>query len=226
MEQNTDKGGFVTNPLTKGPTAAEADVCVVLVHGRGASAGSMLTLAEAFGKPDVHYRAPQAPGYSWYPHSFLAPLAANEPGIGLGMQTIESVVDDLHAQGVPPDRVVLLGFSQGACLVSEFVARHPRRYAGVVALSGGLIGNGQVDDEVAPNDKAFNYQGSLEGTPVILGCSDMDAHIPVERVYQTQRVLTDLGGTVDLRIYPGMGHTVNDDELNAVRSLLDGVSPQ
>lgn len=210
--------------LQAGPIADEANACAILVHGRGALADSMLTLADALRLPDVHYRAPQAPGMAWYPKSFLAPLAANVPGIENGLATIQNVLDELQEEGVAPARIVLIGFSQGACLASEFAARQPRRYGGVVALSGGLIGNVQLDDADAPHDKGFEYDGSLEGTPVFLGCSDVDPHIPVERVHQTSEIFKALGGNVDLRLYKGMGHTVNNDELQAVQKLLERVA--
>jgi predicted esterase len=184
----------------------------------------MLSLADALRLPDVHYRAPQAPGMTWYPQSFLAPLRANAPGIENGLETIRHVLEELQAEGVPAERIVLIGFSQGACLASEFAARHARRYGGIVALSGGLIGNVQLDGAQAPDDKGFEYEGSLEGTPVLLACSDVDPHIPVERVRQTEEVLAELEGEVDLRIYRGMGHTVNSDEVRAVQRLLERVA--
>ena len=179
-----------------------------------------MSLADAIGVANVHYRAPQAPSGAWYPQSFLAPLEENQAGIEDGLATIQSVIDGLEKAGMPAEQIVLIGFSQGACLASEFAARNPRRYGGVVALSGGLIGNAQLDDGEPPFDKGFEYEGSLDGTPVLLGCSDIDPHIPVERVHETERVLTELEGDVSKRIYRGMGHTVNNDELTAVRSML------
>lgn len=208
------------SPLTEGPSPADATIGVILIHGRGASAASMLGLAETLGVADVHYRAPQAEGWSWYPNSFLAPLAANEPGISNGMQTLSELVADLEGEGLPAERIVLLGFSQGACLASEYAARHPRRFGGIVALSGGLIGNVQREDGAPPDDKGFEYEGSLEGTPAFVGCSDVDPHIPIDRVRTTAEVLESLHADVDLRIYRGMGHTVNNDELEAVKALL------
>lgn len=219
------------NPLTDGPhqhqpiATAGADLedaaaAVVLIHGRGASARSMLGFADAFDQPGVAYLAPQAAGSTWYPHSFLAPLAQNEPGLSSGLQAIADLLDRIRDAGIHPEQTVLLGFSQGACLASEFVARHPQRYGGLVALSGGLIGNGMVDDAPPPDDKAFDYDGSLDGTPVFLGCSDRDPHIPPARVEQTAEVFQKLGGDVTKRIYEGMGHTVNDDELRFARTLL------
>jgi len=194
----------------------------VMVHGRGASAESILQLAEEFAQPDVAYLAPQAAGNTWYPHSFLAPIAQNEPGLTSGLRAVRDVLGRLTGEGVPAERTVLLGFSQGACLALEFAARHARRYGGAVALSGGLIGTGPAEG-APPDDKRFDYDGSLDGTPVFLGCSDVDAHIPVGRVRRSSGVLRALGGEVTERIYPGMGHTVNEDEVKYVRGLLAGL---
>lgn len=203
-----------------GARLSDARAATVLVHGRGATAESILTLADAFAQPDVAYLAPQASGNAWYPHSFLAPLALNEPGLSSGLQAIEDVLRTVEEAGVPTERTVVLGFSQGACLALEYVARTPRRYGGAVALSGGLIGTDSLDGGVPPDDKAFSYTGSLDGTRVFLGCSDVDAHIPVGRVHRSAEVLRALGGEVTERIYPGMGHAVNEDEVRFVRSLL------
>jgi predicted esterase len=190
----------------------QARGAMVMLHGRGATAESILTLAAALGASDFSYLAPQAGGNSWWPQSFLAPIAANEPGISSAMEAVEDVLARVVAGGVPPERTVLLGFSQGACLAAEFAARHAHRYGGVASLSGGLIG---------PDGTPRNYAGSLHGTPVFLGCSDSDFHIPAERVQLSAAVLERLGGSVTMRLYPGMGHTINDDELAAVRSLME-----
>ena len=189
----------------------EARGALVMLHGRGATAESILTLVPALGVTDFAYLAPQAGGNSWWPHSFLAPIPSNEPGISSAMLAVDGALARLAAGGVPPERTVLLGFSQGACLAAEFAARHARRYGGVVALSGGLMG---------PDGTPRNYSGSLDGTPVFLGCSDIDSHIPAERVRLSASVLERLGGAVTMRLYPGMGHTINDDELSAVRAIL------
>lgn len=183
-----------------------------MLHGRGATAASILMLVEALNAPDFAYLAPQAGGNSWWPQSFLAPIPSNEPGISSAMQAVEDTLSRVAEGGVPADRTVLLGFSQGACLATEFAARHARRYGGVAGLSGGLIG---------PDGTPRNYAGSLEGTPVFLGCSDVDAHIPAERVRLTAKVLEGLGGDVTMRLYPGMGHTINEDELAAVRAMME-----
>lgn len=197
--------------LQHGPSAADARLVAILVHGRGASAEDILGLADEFATTDVAYLAPQAAGHSWYPLSFLAPMAQNEPGITSSLARLSGIIDDLGSRGVPPDRVALIGFSQGACLALELAVRHARRYAAIAGLSGGLIG---------PPGSPRDYRGSLEGTPVFLGCSDIDAHIPLERVKESSDVFRRLGAIVDERIYRGMGHTVNRDEIDAVRALL------
>lgn len=197
--------------LRRGPAPAQARLGVVLVHGRGDSAAGILGLADAFEAPNVTWVAPQAAGQTWYPYSFLSPMAQNEPGLGSGLGVIGALVSALTAEGIPAERVVLMGFSQGACLAQEFAARHARRYHAIVGLSGGLIG---------PPGTPREYAGTFDGTPVFLGCSDMDPHIPVERVHESAEVFRRMGARVDERIYPGMGHTVNYDEAEAVRALL------
>lgn len=197
--------------LRYGPDPGEARLSVILVHGRGDSASGILGLAQAVGIADVAYLAPDAAGHTWYPESFLAPLDRNEPYLGSALRCVARLLDALGAQGAPPERIVLMGFSQGACLSLEFAARHARRYAGVVALSGGLIG---------PPGIRYRYDGAFGGTPVFIGCSDIDPHIPVERVRESADVCRRMGALVDERIYPSMGHTINADELAAVAALL------
>lgn len=197
--------------LTGGAPVAGARGALVLTHGRGASAGSILSLAPLLGADDLAWFAPQASGNTWYPFSFLSPIPQNEPGISSGIRLLADLVASIEAQGIPPERIALAGFSQGACLTLEFGARHARRYGALVGFSGGLIG---------PDGTPRDYAGSLAGTPVFLGCSDIDPHIPLQRVHESVRVLEGLGGAVDERIYPGMGHLVNDDEIAAVRAIL------
>lgn len=192
----------------------EAAAAMILIHGRGASARSMLTLESELESRGLALIAPQAAGFSWYPQSFLAPIEANEPHLSSALRRIHELVEGLATRGIPPHHVLLLGFSQGACLGSEYVARHPRRYGGVAALSGGLIG---------PPGIRWAQSGSLDETPIFVGCSDQDAHIPLERVQETSQHLRALGAQVDERIYPGMGHTINRDELDAVQGLIDRV---
>ncbi|WP_316975560.1 alpha/beta hydrolase [Shumkonia mesophila] len=200
--------------LTAGSPLASAAGAVVLLHGRGAGPEDMLGLAEALGRPDLAFLAPQAPGRTWYPYSFLAPLADNEPALTQALARVDATVADLGRAGFSPERIVLAGFSQGACLALEYAARHARRYGGVAALSGGLIG---------PKGTARDYAGSLAGTPLFIGCGDRDGHIPLWRVQESTGVLEGLGAEVAERIYPGMGHTVNDDEIRHVRALLAGL---
>jgi predicted esterase len=190
---------------------------VVLVHGRGATAESILTLADEVGRPELAYLAPQAAGHTWYPYGFMAPMERNEPWLSSALELLESVLAKLEAEGIPAERTVLLGFSQGACLALEFAARHAKRYAGVVAFSGGLIG---------PPGTPREYAGSFDGTPVFLGCSDIDPHIPEERVHESAEIARQMGAQVTERIYPGMGHTVNEDELSWLADLLGGLVHQ
>ncbi len=199
--------------LRQGPTIEDARLAIILVHGRGGSAEDMLGLADELRTTDVAFLAPQAAGHTWYPYSFLAPIEQNEPGLSSALAVLAALVDELAREGMPSERVALAGFSQGACLALEFAARHARRYAAVIGLSGGLIG---------PPGTPRTYTGSFAATPTFLGCSDIDAHIPVERVHETGKIYRQLGAAVDERIYPKMGHTINRDELDAVRALLGG----
>jgi phospholipase/carboxylesterase len=200
--------------LTAGPKPEKADGSILLMHGRGADAKSILSLYDELVVENFAALAPQAAGNTWYPHSFLAPLDANQPYLDSALGRLDSIVADLLSRGISSERIVLLGFSQGACLTSEFVARHPRRYGAVIALTGGLIG---------PPGTPRNYPGSLAGTPVFLGTSDPDPHVPFERVKETEAVLSRMGAKVELRRYPGMPHTINDDELDVCRNLLKRV---
>lgn len=197
---------------TGGTDLDHAAAAVILVHGRGATAQSILQLANEVGTEGVAFLAPQAKRNTWYPNSFLAPLEDNEPGLSSGLSAIDSVLERVESAGIDREQTLLLGFSQGACLASEFVARHPARYGGLVALSGGLIG---------PPDTDFEYQGSLDGTPVFVGCSDDDPHIPLERVHETSDTLAAMDADVTERIYEGMGHGVNEEELDHVRTMVE-----
>ena len=206
------KGPHQGQPVrTAGPPLRSARGAMVMLHGRGATAESILSLASELDAPDFTYLAPQAGGNSWWPLSFLAPIPSNEPGISSAMQAVDDVLRHIAEAGIPPERTLLLGFSQGACLAGEFAARNARPYGGVAVLSGGLIG---------PDGTARNYSGSLEGTPVFLGCSDVDSHIPADRVRLSAEVLGRLGGQVTMQLYPGMGHSINADEIAAVRKMM------
>ena len=194
-----------------GPDPARARLTMILVHGRNAAAENILDVGRRLQIDDIAYAAPEAAGHTWYPHSFLAPIADNEPSLSSALGVLEELVGSLEARGIPGARIGLLGFSQGACLALEFAARHARRYAAVVGLSGGLIG---------PPGTPRDYQGSLAGTPVLLACSDTDPHIPLERVYESAAVFRRLGATVLKIVYPHMAHTIVDDEIERVRGLL------
>ncbi len=200
--------------VTGGVSLDDAEVAMILTHGRGASAQSMMLFAEEFERNDIHYRAVQASGHTWYPRSFMAPKEMNQPGISSGLQAIYDQIAEINNTSISTDKIVLLGFSQGACLTTEFAARHPQRYGGVVGFSGGLIG-----EEIDP----ANYSGSLEQTPVFLGCSDRDPHIPQERVDTTEHVFQQLDANVTKKIYKGMGHTVNQDEISHVDTILESL---
>jgi predicted esterase len=206
------------NLLRGGAPLKGARAAMVLIHGRGASADDIYSLGEeaSSGIAGVALLAPQAAGGAWYPQRFLAPLALNEPYLGSALGIVAALVDEIARAGVAPEKVILLGFSQGACLALEFAARHPRRYGAVVGLSGALIG---------PPGSPRKVGASLAGTPVYLGCSDRDAHIPLPSVEESAEVLAKMGAQVTKSIFPGMGHTVNEEELGAVRGLLRGLVP-
>ncbi len=199
-----------------GPTLEAAESAVVLIHGRGDSPRGILALAPEFQAPRTAFLAPQATGFSWYPNSFLSEVELNEPWLSSALDRIGAAITTV-TMVVPEERVVLMGFSQGACLALEFAARNTRRYGGVVALSGGLMG-----PDGAPRD----YSGSLDGTPVFLGSRDVDAHISVVRVRESAQVMEGLGGEVEERIYPRMGHTINEDEIDWVSTLLASIGAE
>lgn len=216
MSGSPDPGG--TGPHQNQPVASagapleDASAVVILMHGRGATARSILDLTDELGHFDVAYLAPQAAGNSWYGNSFLAPLDRNEPELSSALQAVDDVVTRVREVEFPLEQTILLGFSQGACLTLEYAARNARQYGGLVGFSGGLIG---------PEGTSRDYEGSLDGTSVFLGCSDSDPHIPLERVHETADVLQDLDADVTERIYENMAHTVNDDELKFASRLLE-----
>jgi predicted esterase len=183
----------------------------ILLHGRNAGPRNILELAGPLAHPAFTYLAPAAAGNTWYPLSFLAPRDQNEPYLSSALRRLDRLVAEVEAAGVPRERIVLLGFSQGACLTAEFAVRHAGRFGGLVAFSGGLIG---------PPGTAWDQPGDFAGTPVFLGCSDVDAHVPRWRVEESAAVFTRMGAATDLRIYPGMGHLVNDDEIAAARAVM------
>jgi len=195
----------------RGVHGRKAHLAAIVLHGRGGAPEDVLDLADEWNLFDIAYLAAAAAGRTWYPESFLAPIARNEPWLTLALQTIERVLNSVEHHGIPAERVVILGFSQAGCLGLEFGARHARRFGGVVGFSPGVIG---------PPGTPRTYSGTLSGTPVFLGCSDVDPHIRLSRVRESAEVFRRLGGIVDERIYPGMGHGVNHDEIEAVRALF------
>jgi predicted esterase len=203
--------------LQLGVTPEEAERVVILLHGRGSSADAMAPLAEAVDPGGVAFLIPQAAQNRWYPNSAFAPLDINEPDLSSALATIDQLVSDLYARGIADDQIVFGGFSQGACLASEYVARNARPYGGLFVLSGALIG---------PPGTPRDYPGSFEDMPVVIGGSDIDPWVAHAFIAETAEVLGRMGAQVDLRIYPGMGHAVNGDEIDAVRRLLaDGREP-
>lgn len=197
--------------LTGGKEPGKASRALIMLHGRGAGAEDILTLAGHLAVSDFTLVAPEATNHTWYPYSFMAPLSANEPWLSSALTLLKDVIDDLKAKGISEEFIYFMGFSQGACLTLEFVARNATRYGGVVAFTGGLIG-----------DKIYteNYSGDLAGTPVFIGTSDPDPHVPVTRVNESAAILEKMNARVEKRIYRNMGHTINQDEIDAANKLV------
>lgn len=202
--------------LAAGESIYRALAAMLMIHGRGARAEDILSLADQFAQPGFAYLAPQATGNTWYPNRFLVPLEENEPWLSSALELVGDLIGQIVAAGIPAEPTILLGFSQGACLTLEFAARNARRYGGVVGLSGALIG---------PDDTLRDYPGSLAGTLVFLGCSDVDFHVPRQRVDETAAVMREMGGNVTERLYPNMDHTINQDEIDFVRSMMEQLVP-
>jgi predicted esterase len=200
--------------VSAGKPLGEAPIAVVMVHGRNAGPENILDLVPRLARPNVSYLAPAAANRTWYPYSFMADIASNEPGITSGISVLLALVQRIEAAGVARERVVVLGFSQGACLTTEFAVRNASRYGAIVAYSGGAVG---------PPGTAWDESGRFEGTPVFLGCSDVDPHVPEPRVRESADVCRRMGAEVTLQIYPGMGHLVNDDEIAWTQQLLDSL---
>ena len=201
--------------VTEGKALGAGRVVFVMVHGRNASPEKILTLVSDLRVDDATYLAPAAAGGSWYPNGFMAATDSNEPGIINGIAAVHACIDQAIAAGVPAERIVLLGFSQGACLAGTAAVRRPARYGGVIMYSGGLIG---------PPGVVWPHDGSFKGTPVFLGCSDVDGHIPAERVRESAAHFERMGASVTMRLYPGMGHQVSEDELAFTRATVAGIT--
>jgi phospholipase/carboxylesterase len=187
---------------------------VIMIHGRGAGPENILDLVAPLARPQFEFVAPAAPNRTWYPYSFMAPFEQNEPHLSNALAQVRGVIEDAERRGVPRDKIVLLGFSQGACLATETLIRNASRFGGLIAFSGGAIG---------PPGTTWNFPGTLDGTPVFFGCSDVDAHVPEERVHESAEVCARMNGKVTTKIYPGMGHLINEDEIAHARALLDSV---
>lgn len=200
------------NIRTAGKPLEEATKVMIMVHGRGGSARDILALSEYIDDPDFAFIAPEANQNTWYPYSFLQPMERNEPYLSSALNVLAMVRARLQSDfNFKPLQIYWLGFSQGACLALEFVARNPMPYGGVFGLSGGLIG---------PPDTPRDYAGSFEHTPIFLGCSDVDSHIPKERVLESEAVFRRMGAEVTTKLYPNFPHTINEDELKVVNSLI------
>jgi len=197
--------------LHRGVSLAEASGAVILLHGRGGSAEDILSLADEFDVPQLAYLAPEASGNTWYPFSFLSPIEKNEPWLSSALHKIQRTMQSVEKAGIGGDKVVLCGFSQGACLATEYVARHARRYGGLIAFTGGLIG---------PPDADLSHSGDLAGTPVFLGSGDPDPHVPWKRVQQSAEILAAMGASVTLKGYPGRPHTITRGEIECAKGLI------
>jgi predicted esterase len=200
---------------TRGRPLGEGRAAMIMIHGRGAGPANILDLAVALSHPEFTYLAPAAAGGTWYPYSFMADTARNEPGITSGLAAIHRLVGQVTGKGIPRSRIILLGFSQGACLAGTYAVRHAAPFGAVIVYSGGLIG---------PPGTAWNFGGTFAGAPVFLGCSDVDPHVPAGRVQESAEVFRRMGAEVTKRIYPGMGHLVNEDEIGFTRALLGRVA--
>jgi phospholipase/carboxylesterase len=196
-----------------GEPLPKARAAMILLHGRGATAEDVLTIAAEVQQRGWAYIAPQAAGNAWYPNPFTAPLESNEPYLSAALDAVSKVFAQA-SKTIPAERMVLLGFSQGGCLALEWAARHARRYGGVVGLSAGLIG---------PDGTPRDYPGTFDGTPVFLGCSDADPYIAKDRVEEAADVFGRMGAEVTLRLYPAMPHLVSPDEIAVVRVLVESI---
>ena len=196
----------------QGTDLDEAEKAMIFVHGRGANPESILGLAPHLKVDGFALLAPAAKDNTWYPFSFLAPKAQNEPGISSGLQVLEETLAEVEQAGIKKENVYFLGFSQGACLVSEFLARNASRYGGAFIYSGGVIGD-HIEES--------NYSGDFGGTPILIGCSDIDAHVPLHRVQDTTRIFKAMGAEVNERIYPGAPHTIFEDEIEITNQILE-----
>mgnify|MGYP001343389826 CR=1 FL=1 len=200
-----------------GVSLEKCKALVMLVHGRHQTAQYMLSLVDRINMPQVHYVALQAANNSWYPQKFMAPLEQNEPHLQFALETYHTHITQLVQQGIAKSKIVLLGFSQGACLTAEYAVRHADRYGGILLFTGGVIG---------PEGTKWNYEGDFKGTPIFIGCSDQDEWVPEQRVHETAEIFKRMGADTTVKIYKGMGHIINDDEIEQARNILGQVIAQ
>ncbi len=199
------------NIVVKGNELSAAGKVLILLHGRGGNAEDILSLASHLNVKDFTLMAPQATDNTWYPYSFLAPSSQNEPWLSSALKLVKELVDELYSKGLSYSNIYFAGFSQGACLALEFVARNAKSYGGVAAFTGGLIG------DVLNNE---NYKGDFHNTPVFIGTSDPDPHVPVERVHDSSNILKKMNADVTTKVYPNMGHTISKDEIEQANNLI------
>jgi phospholipase/carboxylesterase len=197
--------------LTSGKSLAEAGKVMILLHGRGASAEDIISVSQYLQVDEFALLAPQATNHSWYPFSFLSPPQQNEPWLSSALQLVNDIVKDVNDSGVNSEKIFFLGFSQGSCLALEFTARNAKKYGGIIAFTGGLIG-----DKIYPE----NYNGDFQFTPVFIGTSDPDPHVPLERVQATSKILRQMNAEVKLKVYKNMGHKINQDEIDVVNKMM------
>jgi phospholipase/carboxylesterase len=201
----------MTEIIKAGKSLDQAEKVLIMIHGRGGTAQDILSMSEYLNVSNFALVAPQAENNTWYPQSFLAPRANNEPSLSNALKTINDTVLDLEKEGFSKEQIYFLGFSQGACLTLDYVAANAGRYGGVVAFTGGLIGE-QVDHR--------NYHGDFDGTPIFIGSSDPDMHVPVSRVKESTVLLEGMGAQVTEIIYQNMGHTISQAEISQVNKLI------
>jgi phospholipase/carboxylesterase len=197
--------------VTAGKNLEDAGKALIMIHGRGANTNDILSVADYLNVNEFALLAPQATNNTWYPYSFMAPVSQNEPWLSSSLNLIKDLVNDINAKGIASENIYFLGFSQGACLTLEFIARNASKYGGVVAFTGGLIGD---------SIQLENYTGDFNKTPIFIGSSNPDPHVPVERVYETTKILKEMNAVVTLKIYNGMGHTISQDEIDTANSLV------
>jgi len=196
-----------------GKKLGEATKALIMIHGRGASAADILSLSSYLNVKDFHLVAPEATNSTWYPYSFMVPALENEPWLSSALSMLKDVLNDIERGDISKENIFILGFSQGACLALEFATRNASKFGGVIAFTGGLIGD-TIDTS--------KYSGDFNGTPIFIGSSDPDMHVPVERVHESAKVLEQMNASVTKIIYPGMGHTINQDEFDIANRILSG----